>query len=105
MRGGCPTFCLFYALPRDAFCKCTSDFARRARAHSELLWSLVSNLKVKLRACLLVGSRVSPGLGGVWALLAVSFSARLASRHTSFSQSLDLQVLCPPEASADAGNH
>ena len=37
MLGGCPTFCLFYALPGDAFCKCTSEFTRRRAAHSELL--------------------------------------------------------------------
>ena len=30
-------FCLFCALPGDAFCKCTSEFTRRRAAHSELL--------------------------------------------------------------------
>ena len=54
-------FCLFCALPGDAFCKCTSEFTRRA-AHSELLCFVLVRVVQKLRLASELSRR---GLGSV----------------------------------------
>ena len=96
MYGGCPNFWLFYALPRDATCKCTSEFTRRA-AHSELLCFVLVRVVQKLRLASELSRR---GLGGVLQSCFLSrLNASVSIDTLSSAERPDLQVLCPPEAS------